>query len=121
MNDYPLVETNMLLSSHRNRVVKNWYVGSIVFFFEHTVDEQSRFLLLVALAEENMVVVDDVTMPKVKLYGEDGLQKYAVIRFEDIVCSVSLVKTKWTRTFHVISKHIFKQNMELTAGSVSNL
>lgn len=93
----------------------------MVFFFEHTANGQTRFLLLVALAEENTVARHDNTMPRVKLYGDKESQTFAVIRFEDIVCSVSLLKTEWVRSFHVISKHIFKSNMQPTAGLVSNL
>lgn len=101
--------------------MENWYVGSIVFFFEHTNNGVTRVLLLVSLAEENLVAPYDSRIPRVKLFDEDENKSYAVIRVDDVRCSVSCVKTGLIRTYNVISRHIFKKSLASSAGSISNV
>src|ERR1051325_10095829 len=93
-----------------NNIIKCWYIGSMVFFFEHIIDGAAQFLILVELAKVNAVAKHDNFIPVVELFNSE-YKSYAVIRFEDIICSVGLLKTDKANTFSVISRHIFKESL----------
>lgn len=63
----------------------------------------------------------DRLMPKVTL-RRSGQHKYVICRFEDLVCSVGLVRyTRAENNYKVISHHIFKELLDLKMGNASNL
>jgi hypothetical protein len=116
-----------LNNSHRNIISRSWYVGSVVLFFEHKLGDESRFLVLVDLAEQNSVSDIDTARPMVKLFCTEANRRLAVVRFEDIICNVGLVKTTTDRCYSVISHHIFKESLSgsssggISPGSLSNI
>ena len=73
------------------------------------------------VVEGQGVVEYDRFMPKVTLRGA-GQHKYVVCRLEDIVCNVGLVRfSEAERNYKVISKHIFKEPLNLKMGNPRNL
>jgi hypothetical protein len=100
----------------------SWYIGSLVFFFEHAFNDQIQYLALIDVAKRNTTTSYKKTIPLVELRGENT-HTYAVCRFEDIVASVGLVRSSVTnaKEFKVISHHIFKENLDKNAGVLSRL
>ena len=78
-------------------------------------------MALVELANKNEVSKIDKTMPVVQYKIGSSKNKYCVVRLEDILCSVGLVKAKGKNWFSVISHHIFKEPLDKNAGSMSNI
>lgn len=85
------------------------------------MEEEVYFLALVELAAENSVSTVDKTIPVAKFNKNSRQNKYCIIRLEDIVCSIGLLKTLNSSALSIITHHIFKTDLSLTAGSVSNL
>ncbi|KAG2212928.1 hypothetical protein INT46_010484 [Mucor plumbeus] len=50
-------------SNGREGIFKKWYIGSLMFFFEHTIENAHRILTLVEVAEEHGVCDYDPTIP----------------------------------------------------------
>lgn len=95
-----------------------------MFFFEHTVKNARRILALVEVAEEHGVCDYDPTIPLIKFtFADNGhsQKRYAVLRIEDIHCSVSLLKTNRAKQYKVISKNIQRTSLLSSAGTTSNL
>lgn len=107
--------------SRLNNLVDNWYVGSILFFVEHHVQQEVFFLALVEMASSNSVSNIDKTIPITKYTHDTQTNKYCLIRLEDIVCKVGLLRTVGSSSFSVISQHIFKEDLNNTAGYISNV
>jgi hypothetical protein len=111
-----------LIYSHGNSIRDNWFVGSIVFFFEHEFNSRAQYLVLVDVARRNSTSDYDKTIPVIELNNKN-VHAYAVCRFEDIVASVGLVRCSSSnnRKYKVISHHIFKQELHSSAGTLSRL
>ena len=115
-----------------------WFVGAVVFYFQHRYNNDVHFLALVEVMKDHNASADDKTIPIVKMNrsleqqqrdnpGQRPVQpKYAVINVEDIVHQVGLiqsVKAKRSDTvFKVIAPYyVFKDDMKSTAGNIGNL
>ena len=107
--------------------VVNWYIGSVLFFFQYTLPSGSkRFLLLVDLAKRNMASQFDNTLPMVELFKKsEKRRKLAIFNFNEIDCTVGLVKCKNSNestTYSVItSEKVFTENLGSTSGSIANI
>ena len=102
-------------------MINHLYVGAITFFFEALVQGIKKFLVLIDVAEVHDVVEYDRFMAKIAL-RRPGQHKYVICRFEDIVCSVGLVRyCQAERNYKVISHHIFKEPLTSKIGNSRNL
>ncbi|KAI8091671.1 hypothetical protein BDF21DRAFT_395378 [Thamnidium elegans] len=106
----------------RNIVKQAWFVGSVVFFFQHKNRENSSssecisFLALVEVMKEHTQLLEN---PNCTLIDP----KYAVININDIVRQVGLVQSITSSVYHsVISPYfVFNNNLAETAGNIVNL
>ncbi|KAI8053621.1 hypothetical protein BDF21DRAFT_404072 [Thamnidium elegans] len=125
----------------RNIVKQAWFVGSVVFFFQHKNRDNSSssecisFLALVEVMKEHTVSEYDKNIPVVKMNKSKKQQllenpnctlidpKYAVISINDIVRQVGLVQSITSSVYHsVISPYfVFNNNLAETAGNIVNL
>jgi hypothetical protein len=112
-----------------------WFVGSVVFFFEHVQGETVHFLALVEVMKNHSVASYDKSLPVVKMNKtieqqerEDPnrnviMPKYAVINVEDITDQVGLIQSPGYPTeFKVITPYkVFNFDMSHSAGKICNL
>ena len=107
--------------SQQKQLVRHYYVGAIVFFFEVYVYGARVFLVMVDTAESNGVADEDDTIPTCVL-RYPGQHKFVVCRFEEIVCNVGLVRYNQNgRQFKVVSHHLFTESLSSKMGQPTNL
>ncbi|KAI8635741.1 hypothetical protein BD408DRAFT_407680 [Parasitella parasitica] len=128
----------MFRSYHRHsingRSIPHWFVGTILFFFEHTFQGERYFLAFVEVMKRHTVASHDKSIPVVYM-NQSRLQqlaignerviesKYAVTKIVDILLQVGLVQSLEDELkFSVIgSYHVFEQDMFVNAGNIAVL
>lgn len=116
---------------------KCWFVGSVVFFFEHQYSENEvSFLALVEVMKNNTVSSYDPTIPVVTMNKTKEQQlldnptgvlidpKFAVINISDIIYQVGLIQSHTTseQIHSVIAPYyVFNENLNTSAGEIRNL
>lgn len=58
--------------SRANKLQINWYIGSIVFFFQHSFDCTTQFLVLIDVASKHDVAKYDHSLPIVELQKKES-------------------------------------------------
>jgi hypothetical protein len=117
-----------------NQVTSCWFVGSILFFFEHQYNSNTYFLAFVEVMKQHRTAAHDRSIPFVRMNKPISQQlaaganpiidpKYAVIAVDDITLQVGLVQSLANELdFSVIGNyHAFDQDMSRNAGNIVHL
>lgn len=100
---------------NNNTLTTKWFIGEIIFFFDHQFQGNRQFLVLVKVAEGYDVATYDKTLPVVTMNRNH--QKLAVCRLDEIDCTMGLVKCNTNGTkFKVVSHRIFKISLQTSKG-----
>jgi hypothetical protein len=119
-------------------VKRCWFVGAVIFFFEHNNTNQkegTQFLAFVEVMEEHSAAEYDPCIPVVKRCKsrEEQLQEnptrtarsptYAVINTKAITRQIGLIQNITdSLEYKVIAPYyVFNENIRLTAGDIRNL
>ncbi|CEP16243.1 hypothetical protein [Parasitella parasitica] len=113
--------------------MQRWFVGTILFLFEHTFQGEVYFLAFVEVMIRHATAEHDKSIPVVYKNQSRILQlalgnerpidsKYAVIKVDDILLQVGLVQSLDDELkFSVIGNyHVFEQDMSLDAADIVN-
>lgn len=128
----------MFTSHYRNseagEPISRWFVGTVLFFFEHTRYGEKHFLAFVEVMKVHRTATHDKSIPVVYMNRPRSLQlvstnerlvdsKYAVIKVDDITLQVGLVQSlDDDLKFSVIGNyHVFAQDMSIDSGSIIHL
>ncbi|CEP15408.1 hypothetical protein [Parasitella parasitica] len=131
-NHFVMFNSNHL--NHLRQVMSCWYVGSILFFFEHEYNHTTYFLAFVEVMKQHRAAAHDRSIPFVRMNRPLDEQiaaganpvigpKYIVIAVDDITLQVGLVQSMSNELdFSVVGNyHTFDQDMSRNAGSIVNL
>lgn len=128
--------------SSRNNVKQCWFVGFVIFYFEHkykscdtTDEEDTSFLALIEVMKSHKVADYDSCIPVITMNKPKEQQlfedpecriidpKYAVINISDITRQVGLVQSSTNDIEHSVisSYYVFNKDIKSSAGNIQNL
>lgn len=121
-------------TSANSEPTPRWFVGTVLFFFEHRYLDTVEFLAFVEVMKVHTTAIHDKSIPVIYMNQSREQQlaagservidsKYAVIKLDDILLQVGLVQSIGEdQKFSVIGNyHVFQQDMSLDCGDIRHL